>query len=275
VRLAVSSIAWAPADEDRVLDRLRAAGITGIEVAPTTLWPDPTTVDERTARGWADRVRARGLPVVALQSLLYGHPEFPLFGAPALRQEMLDYLGRIIRLAGWLGAGPLVFGSPRNRLAGVMTPAECQRIALPFFRAAAARAEQAGTTLCIEPNPAAYGCDWIRTVAEGAALVEAVDHPGFGLHLDAAGMMLSGDTAGAIEKLPAGMPAHWHASEPHLAPLGSASPGVSHADLAAALRRRTYRGWVSLEMRRPEGEDPVGVLLSSVDRLREWYGDGE
>lgn len=278
VKLAVSTIAWWAADEDRVLDLLVAAGIAGIEVAPTTLWPDPITVDERTVRRWADRVRARGLEVVALQSLLYGHPEFQLFGVAALRLAMLEHLGRIIQLGGWLGAGPLVFGSPRNRIAGALDRAACERIAVPFFRAAAERARQAGTTLCIEPNPSAYGCDWIRTLAEGVALVSAVDHPGFGLHVDAAAMTLSNEPSSTLATLPPGMPAHFHASEAHLAPLGSApegSPSAPHPDLAAALRKRGYEGWVSLEMRRPEGPDPVEILAASVARLGTWYGAGE
>lgn len=276
MKLAVSTIAWSAADEDRVLDLLVAAGVLGIEVAPTTQWPDPVAVDERSVRRWADRVRNRGLEVVALQSLLYGHPEFQLFGAPAVRDALLAYLGRIIELAGWLGAGPLVFGSPRNRLAGSLEPAARDRIAIAFFRAAAARARQAGTILCIEPNPPAYGCDWICSVAEGAALVAAVDDPGFGLHVDAAAMTLAHEPSTALAGLPPSMPAHFHASEPQLAPLGAAPPGspeVPHARLAAVLRQRGYGGWVSLEMRRPEGRDPVDLLATSVARLRAWYGD--
>jgi len=276
VKLAVSTIAWSAADQDRVLDRLFAAGVLGIEVAPTTQWPDPVAVDERSVRRFADRVRSHGLEVVALQSLLYGHPELQLFGAPAVRGALLTYLGRIIDLAGWLGAGPLVFGSPRNRIAGSLEPATRDRIAIAFFRAAAARARRAGTTLCIEPNPPAYGCDWICSVAEGAALVSAVDDPGFGLHVDAAAMTLANEPSTALADLPPSMPTHFHASEPQLAPLGAASPGsprVPHARLAAALRQRGYTGWVSLEMRRPEGRDPLDTLATSVARLHAWYGE--
>ena len=54
----------------------------------------------------------RGVSVVALQALLFGRPDLVLFESPERRSATLDYLEGVLRLASWLGAGPLVFGSP-------------------------------------------------------------------------------------------------------------------------------------------------------------------
>jgi len=48
LRLAFSNIAWDPPADAAVAAVLSDAGFTGVEIAPTTRWPDPTkaTPDE-------------------------------------------------------------------------------------------------------------------------------------------------------------------------------------------------------------------------------------
>src|SRR5438552_1722928 len=97
---------------------------------------------------------------------------------------MLEYLSKISWLGGQLGAGPLVFGSPKNRIRGDLTFDEALKIAVPFFRSAAGNAQKNGTILCLEPNPPEYGCDFVTNTREALSVVEQVAHPGFRLHLD-------------------------------------------------------------------------------------------
>jgi len=115
VKLAVSNIAWAPEEDELAAAVLSEHGVRGIELAPTLIWPAPVEASERRARDYADGWRARGFEIVALQSLLYGRRDLQVFGAPEVREATLAFLGAICRLAGWLGAGTLVFGSPTNR----------------------------------------------------------------------------------------------------------------------------------------------------------------
>lgn len=275
MKLAISSIAWTPAEDEVAATALAELGIGAIEIAPTVRWPTPLTVSEAEAAAYRGWWAARDIEIVAMQSLLYGRPDLALFGPVEGRAAMIEYLGGICRLAGWLGATRLVFGSPGNRRAGDRSAAERDDIAVEFFRAVGARAEVAGTVLCIEANPAEYGCDWVRSVTEAAALVRAVDHPGFGLHLDAGGMLLHGDSFGEVAAAIADPGAlHFHASDPQLAPLGegdSASPRW-HADLAAGLRHAGYRGVVSLEMRRQAEVARSDQLRAAGERLIGWYG---
>src|SRR5262245_32307461 len=123
--------------------------------------------------------------------------------------------------------------------------------------------------LCIEPNPPAYGCNFVTNSSEGLALVRAVDAPGFGLHLDAAGMVLAGEDPLAAIVAARSYLHHFHASEPQLAPLVPA--GIDHARIGRTLRRVGYDGWVAVEMRR--ADDAVGALARAVDHARACYRD--
>lgn len=274
MRLAVSNIAWTPADDEVVATALAAAGVHAIEVAPTVCWPAPLDVTRAEAVAWRAWWQTRGIDVVAMQSLLFGRPDLTVFGPPETRAALVDYLGGICRLAGWLGATRLVFGSPANRRPGDLPAATRDALAVEVFRAIGERAHEEGVAVCIEANPRAYGCEWIQGVAEAAALVTAVDHPGFGLHLDAGGMLLHGDTLDDVARvLAAPGVRHVHASDPSLAALGDGDPRSAgwHEELAAALARAGYDGAVSLEMRRQDG-DHAARLGASLARLTAWYG---
>jgi D-psicose/D-tagatose/L-ribulose 3-epimerase len=276
MRLAVSNIAWTPAEDDTAGAVLRECGVRRIEVAPTVRWATPLAVSEAEAVEYRAAWQGRGIEIVALQSLLFGRPDLTVFGTHETRLAMVEYLAGLCRLARWLGATRLVFGSPANRRPGSLDAEARDRIGTAFFRAVGARAADEGTVVCIEPNPAEYGCEWIQSVAEAGALVEAVDHPGFGLHLDAGGMLLRGDTAGDVAAALArpGV-CHLHASDPMLAPLGAGHAGSAawHQTLASTLAGADYDGCVSLEMRRQPDGDRADLLRASVRRLTEWYGD--
>jgi D-psicose/D-tagatose/L-ribulose 3-epimerase len=270
MKLAISNIAWEPAEDAKVAGLMRAHGFAGVEIAPTKYWPQPLAAgaaDIAAVRGFWER---RGLPIIAMQSLLFGTQGLALFESEAKRRATRDYLAGILALAGKLGAKALVFGSPKNRLKGALTDDQAETIAVPFFRALGEVAVHHHTYLCVEPNPAAYGCDWITTSAQGLALVRKVDHPGFGLHLDAAGMTLAG------EDLPEAIAAadrairHFHASEAQLAPLGKG--GTDHAAAAGALRSAGYTGWVSIEMLVTGTADRMAAVEKALDLAAAAYG---
>jgi sugar phosphate isomerase/epimerase len=265
MRLAVSNIAWPAGADEAAQAVLREQGATGVELALTKIWPQPLEASAAEVDRYRAWWQSRGLDIVALQALLFGKPELTIFDGPATRQATLDYLRRIIALAGRLGARVLVFGSPRNRLRRSLSPADALDTAVTFFRQLAEAAQSHGAVFCIEPNPEAYGCDWVTNVAQGIEVVDAVNHDGFGLHLDAAAMTLAGDGAEALAA--AGTRCrHFHVSAPFLqkAPGG----GVPHEALARALEQTQFAGWVSIEMSedklQPSWEQAVRRALAFV-----------
>lgn len=247
MKLAISNIAWRADEEAAVRERLVAAGIRGVEVAPGMVSRAPALASDDEIRRYRASWDARGIEIVAMQALLFGTEGLVLFGGEPARRALLEYLARIVRMGGLLGARSLVFGSPKNRCRGALDDAALEAIAVPFFRDVGAIAEHHGTCVCLEPVPRELGTDWILSAAEALAFVRRVDHPGIGIHLDAAALHLAGEGEAEIRAAGAGL-CHFHASEPGLVPLGGGGV-VPHGRYAAALRAIGYGGWVSVEMR--------------------------
>lgn len=266
--LAVSNIAW-PAEQDEAVAReLVSLGVTGIEVAPTKLWPDPAhrtdaEIDE-CRKTWHDR----GLEIVAAQALLFGQPDLTLFDGEATRAKTMDYLKRIVHVCARLGAGALVFGSPKSRLAKDCDRNEVFAEAVEFFRNLGELAASEGTAIVMEANPPEYGADFITKATEAVELVRAVDCPGFRLHLDTACMTLAKDSTSSVFDAGSSILRHFHVSEPQLAVIGTG--GVDHQAFARELHKRQYEHWVSIEMREPQPFD-VEALKKVVRFVNEVY----
>jgi sugar phosphate isomerase/epimerase len=269
VRLAISNIAWDVSEDDAVGAVLREAGVNAVELAPTKYWPAPCDPNAAAIAEVRRRWEDRGQRIVALQSLLFGRPELSIFGDEAVRRETSAYLERMLRIAAGLGAGPLVFGSPRNRDKGERTFDQAVAEAADFFRPLARLAHDLGTVIGFEPNPAAYACNFANTVAEALAMVEAVDHPGFALHLDIGIMHLNGESpAEAVPKARSRL-AHVHVSEPQLAAVPAGV--VDHRAAAASLNASDWGGFVSIEMRGGDDGRNVDRARRAITFAREVY----
>ena len=116
MNLAISAIAWEPSEDDAAASILREHGFTGVELAPTKIFPRPHCAADAEIAACQEAWSRRGLRIVAMQALLFGRPELTVFGEA--RKQTLEYLCGVARLGGRLGAGALVFGSPRNRARG-------------------------------------------------------------------------------------------------------------------------------------------------------------
>ncbi len=270
MRLAISNIAWPAGADADAAPLLRAHGVEGVELALTKIWPEPLDVPAAEVGVYRDGWEKQGLRIVALQALFFGKPHLTLFGDEPVRRQMLDYLSGMIERAGMLGAGVLVFGSPKNRQRQKRSRAEAWAIAVPFFRELGRAARRHGVRFCIEPNPPAYGCDFVTTVAEGVELVDAVGDDGFGLHLDTAGMSLVGDPPAASIRDAGERCRHFHVSQPFLAEVCGGT--VPHEEFAQALRATDYQGWISIEM--SEAKNPrewAAVIERALAFVRTTY----
>lgn len=279
--LAVSNIAWHPEEEPIVAQTMEKLGVHFVEIAPTKVFEDPTDVSDGEIQTYLSFWEDHGISVVAFQSMLFGRPELPVFGEARETRATLERLASFIELAGRMGARRLVFGSPRNRRRPQEADAaRVQEQAIAFFSEIGRRAEEAGVIFCIEPNPTRYGCDFVTTAAEGAELVRAVASPGFGLHLDAAGMALAGDESADEIRAAADILCHYHVSAPDLGVIENEI--VDHRSAFAALRTVDYHHCVSIEMRAGEqGEavqrvrDAIQLVRTSADSAGFDFGNGK
>jgi sugar phosphate isomerase/epimerase len=246
VKLAVSNIGWEPREDDAVAAVLRREGVNGIEIAPTKWRSDPldataTEVAEY-RRSWEDR----GLPIVAMQSLLFGKPELQLFAGAGPRRAMLDYLKRMLDLGAALGATAAVFGSPSNRRRGDMAVASANDVLVDFLRQLAPHANQSGVAFCLEPVPERYGCDFINRPDEALAVVKTVNARGIKVNADLGAMTFAGMSPSDVLRDADGFAGHFHASELDFAPLADRAV---HDAAAAALVASGYDRWVSVEVK--------------------------
>lgn len=268
-RLAVSNIAWDATDDDEIAALLTRLGVAGVEIAPTKWRSNPiaSAAAERAAyrQLWEDR----GLPIVAMQALLFGQPQLRLFADASSRVAMAAYLRGIIELGAALGAGALVFGSPKNRARNGLAMSAALDIATDFFAELGAHAVEHGTTLCIEANPPAYGCDFITTTAEAVDLCNRIASPGVRVNGDLGAITMSGDDPATTIASAASLLGHFHASEPQLAELGAAS---DHASARRALSAARYGGWISIEMRDAGAEHRRAAIERAVLLAQRSYG---
>lgn len=269
MNIALSNIAWDHAEDAAVALVMRRFQVHAVEIAPTKLWvkPEQATEEEmsETKLWWANQ----NIEIVSAQSLLYGHPELEIFSSRTVRQATLEYLKKIIQVCGKLGAKRLVFGSPKNRLVRNLTHSQALNIAIPFFQELGQVAQAAHTCLCIEPNPAQYGCDFVRTAEEGIELVKAVQQPGFRLHLDGAALTLNGEDYQEVLEKSFEYLAHVHASDPNLGLVGGGL--TRHAELAQILRSLGYTGYVSIEMKSGLGTSNVASVEAALQFVTSTY----
>lgn len=267
MRLAISNIAWKPEEERRVCALMRRYGVKGVEIAPSKVWDAPTEVGQGEGRRYRKVWNELGIEIVALQALLFGRDDLRLFDTKEKREEQLAYLSCLFRLAQALGAEVLVYGSPKNRQRGDISERQAFEIASEFFAKAGQAAQQHGVTLCIEPNPPEYQCDFVTSSREALRLVESVASPGFGLHLDTAAMHLVGEDVSAVLTESAGQMRHFHVSEPFLSHVRRGGK-VSLRPHFESLRAVNYGNWISIEMKEPDPEgsnaEAIGETLAYV-----------
>lgn len=268
MKLSVSNIAWEEDELEAHLALLQTLNCDGVELAPSCIWKEPLDATDSDIESLLRLLSKYELEVPALQSLLFTRQDLCIFDDADKRRETIEYFKGLIRLAGKLSAGTLIYGSPKSRSVGDKPYDECYGIAVELFRELAEEAEKSGTVFCIEPLERSMA-DFINTADEGYKLVSDVEHPNFGLHLDARAMHELKEDAGDVFQRYGSVMKHFHIGDPGLAPPGSTGE-VDHAGMGAALIASPYDGYVSIEMRRGFGDSKV-VVTDAVGFLRQNY----
>jgi D-psicose/D-tagatose/L-ribulose 3-epimerase len=268
MRLSFSNIAWTQDEEEEIASLLADAGVRLVDIAPGKYFADPAAASaadaERVRLWWADR----GFAIAGMQALLFGVSGLNLFTDDG---AMLARLSQLCRLGAELGAGALTFGSPRQRDRTGVDDATAERIAVDFFRRLGDAAAGAGVLVCLEPNPAIYGCNFMVRTDEAAAIVRAVDHPAIRLQLDVGAIAANGEDATRTIEDHCALIGHVHASEPGLVVLGDG--GAPHVEAGAALRALRAQSIVTVEMAAPPNEPHARAVARALEVAKAAYGD--
>lgn len=262
MRLSISNIGWEVQNDDTVYELMKKYGYSGLEIAPTRIFPDQPYEKLEEAKAWAYDLHAKyGFAVSSMQSIWYGRQE-KIFGSSQERQALIDYTKRAIDFAEAIGCGNLVFGCPRNRS---IPDGGDDSAGVGFFRAIGDYAADHGTVVAMEANPPIYNTNYINTTESALRLMEQVDSPGFRLNLDV-GIMIENDEAVTVLKGKAGLINHIHISEPALKPVAHRQ---LHHELSELLQTEGYQGYVSIEMGKT---DDVQIVKDTMKYVREIFG---
>lgn len=262
MKLAISNIAWEKHNDPDILKLLHDNNVSGIEVAPTKLWPDWAGASHQKALAYRKEMQAHGFELPAMQAILFGKPELQIFDKTS-HSKFLEHFKLVAELANGFGCHVLVFGSPKNRKRGQVPYTEATKIATEFFYKAAEICKAHDCCIGLEHNPVEYGCDFISNLLDAKELVKSVNHSGFKLHVDSAGIHMCG---GNISEMltQAGEFVHYHISEPMLEPIFGGV--VAHQDGIDTLKKLNYKKWVSIEMKEPSS---INLLEKSLTQVKE------
>ena len=255
MKLSISNIAWTGEQDETVYDCMQDLGFSGLEIAPTRIFPEKPYEQLEEAAEWAKKLKEeRGFTVPSMQSIWFGRTE-RVFGTEEERTALLDYTRKAIDFAEAVGCHNLVFGCPRNRNMPEMSEeyaASCMDLAITFFRELGEYAREHGTVIGMEANPPMYHTNFINTTKEALDLVERVDSRGFLLNLDVGTMLANGEDCAELEGR-TGLVNHVHISEPGLKPIQKRS---LHQELKKVLQEERYGGFVSVEMGKTKDGSP-------------------
>lgn len=262
-QLSASNIGWAKEDDEAVYAAMQAAGFTGLEIAPTRVFPAPPYAHLNGAALFGGYLKNRwGFAVPSLQSIWYGQTGSIFVRAD--HEALLNYTAEAFAFAHALNCPSLVFGCPKNRTlpAGRERDPETIAVGEEFLDRAGTLAARWGVRLALEPNAPEY-TNYLNTTGEVLALLKKLDNPGLALNLDLGAVLSAGDKPADFA---AGMAwvSHVHISEPGLRPI---QKRPEHKDLALLLGAVGYRGFVSIEM----GKTDKAGMVRAIGMIKEIF----
>lgn len=269
MEFAISNIAWNKNEDDYIYEIMRKYGYKGLEIAPTRFFTEnPYDSDATELINIKNKISKENIQIIAMQSILYGHPELKLFGKDEQRENVYNYLKKAIDFASVLGIGILVFGSPKNRI--YINREKDFDIATIFFRDIGSYAYKKNVKLCIEPNPKEYNTNFINTTFEAYEFIKKVNSQGIGLHVDTGTILLNNEDLNILEKVTT-LIDHVHISQPFLDVI-KLDKKYEYLEISKKLKKIGYSKWVSIEMKGNLQESNYSNIEEAMKCINEVFG---
>lgn len=245
MKFSCSNIAWTKEQEPISLSILKKYNITGIEVAPTILWPNWENATVDNAILYKKTLSDQGFEIPAMQAIMFGKNVTSIFDKTD-QINILSHLAMVSDLAGALGAKSIVFGSPKLRNTNLSINDAITEV-VPFFHKIASYFNNNGSCFCIEPCGEIYGSNFITSAHEAAILSKEVNSSGFGIHIDSAALHEAEEIIDNVWDEIKHNVKHYHISEPQLNNFHNSI--IPHLHNLNWLQEHNYQGWCSVEMK--------------------------
>lgn len=266
-KLAISNIAWNTQDDKKIFKILNKYSFTGLEIAPTKLFPNIASVQKNEIVTYKNICNEYKIKIVAMQSLLFGRPDLTIFDSKEKRNDLILYLEHIIWIGYMLGVEYIVFGSPKNRIIpSTLSVEDVDKISIEFFSKLGDIAKKYNMYFCIETNPSFYGTNFITKSSQAITLIKKVNHSHFRFHLDTGALFSNNENPSEIITAGIKYMKHCHISDKNLIPLTDGENYTSkHKEVAMSLNDAGYTGWRSVEMRQAsENEIENAQIIEKV-----------
>lgn len=241
MKIGINLLLWtdAPSPEHLyLLQHIKNWGYDGVELPLDYM-------TEESVRLYSDELRRLGLEATGIISIAACDGD-PISDDPALRTAALAYYRRCIDKA--VALGITVIGGPLYQGLGRFTgdgPSETEIArCVDFFKVIAPYAQERNIVLAGEPINR-FETYFVNTIAQATAIIDAVDMPNFGLHVDTYhGNFEELDVCAAWEKAGSRV-RHVHISENTRGIPGTGS--AVFPDIFRTLKKIGYDGWLTIE----------------------------
>ena len=200
-----------------------------------------------------------------MHSLTYTRPDLTFFASVKKREDLVEYIITLGRIANLMEIPVMVFGSAKSRQIGTKDRDECLRILADAFRRIAEGLEPLGVILLIEPLSKPES-DCINNSEEAVSLIKMVGHPNFSLHIDLRSSFAEKEDCFKVWSKYSKIIKHCHVANPGLNPPGPDCP--EHYKAAEAIRISGYSGYISLETRKVGSPE---ILRDAIKFIKDVY----
>lgn len=264
-RYAICNETFEGLDHGQACAIASACGYQGLEVAPFTLAPRIDQVDAKQLSQFRSTAEGAGIPIIGLHWLLAKTEGFQVTSPdPAVRAKTASYLGELATACHKLGGHLMVFGSPLQRK---IPPGSSRDQARGWFldtlRQTLPHLEANGVSFLLEPlSPPET--DFLLTATEAISILDELNHPLLGLHLDVKAMSGESFPIPQIIKESRKYLRHFHANDANRKGPGFGS--VDFRPIFQSLMDVRYPGWVSVEVF-DYTPDPQTIARKSINYM--------
>lgn len=268
-KIAISNLAWNKNEEGKIIPLLKKYQITGVEIAPSKIWDNPTKVKQNEIENYKKIWKENGIQTIAVTSLLFGHPELTIFESKEKREKTFNYLEKMIKLTSDLEAKVMVFGSPKNRIIGKSDKKGIENVAIKFFKEIAKEAKKYNIFFCIEPVSEIYGSDYLLNTKETRNLVKKINSDNIKINIDTGAMKINKENFKKEITKSEKLIGHFHISEKGFK--GVSDTKFGHKVISKTLKDIKYNKWVSIEMWGEEGKDNTSEIERTLKFVKKIY----
>ena len=237
MKLSISNIAWDIKDNETVYAYLNKKNFSGLEIAPTKLFPEnPYSHIAEAAEYFSQLKQNYGLEVSSMQSIWFGKTG-NIFNSEEERKDLQDYTFKAIDFAAAIGCGNLVFGNPKARNKGEN---HSDNLVFDFFNSIADYAHKNGTCVSLEPNTVIYGTNFINNTKQAFEFCNELNNPNLKVNVDFGTIIYNDEPFDWIQKN-IDKVNHIHISEPYL-------KKIEKRDLHKKLKTIEFNKYISIEM---------------------------